>query len=237
MIRAAVFDLGNTLVAYYEKPEFAAILADGIRRARACVARELGVTMPDEVIEQRVADENHEATDFRVRPLAGRLARVFGLSANALCPRIADALCRAWLEPTFEIGRPYNDSLDTLAELRSRGLTTGLVSNTPWGSPGGMWREELARLGLMPLLDAVVFCTDVGWRKPDPRPFEACVDRLGVRPHEALFVGDHPRWDIEGAAAAGLRPVLIDRAGSDADAIVDLGALVALIEAESRSSP
>jgi putative hydrolase of the HAD superfamily len=167
--------------------------------------------------------------------LVQRLARIFGLDAGLLDERVTDGMCRAWLEPTFQVGRLYHDSLVTLAKLRSGGLKTGLVSNTPWGSPGAMWREELARLGLAPLLDALVFCTDVGRRKPDPRPFLACCEQLGVQPDEAIFVGDHPRWDVEGAAAAGLRPVLIDRGGSaqDSSAVADLSELLALVSAQA----
>ncbi len=46
-----------------------------------------------------------------------------------------------------------------------------------------------------------------GVRKPDPEIFRRALVRLGVAAHEALFVGDHPVADIEGAHGAGLLPV------------------------------
>ena len=62
------------------------------------------------------------------------------------------------------------------------------------------------------------FCTDVGWRKPAAPIFQACLDRLGARPQECIFVGDNPRWDVAGPRAVGMRAVLLDRHGVVEDA-------------------
>jgi len=105
------------------------------------------------------------------------------------------------------------DAVPTLRELRGRGLKTGLVSNTPWGSPGALWREEIERLGLAGLFDALVFCSDVGWRKPDRRIFEFAMQKLDISAEECLFVGDDPRWDLVGPAGMGMEAVIIDRRG------------------------
>jgi putative hydrolase of the HAD superfamily len=88
-----------------------------------------------------------------------------------------------------------------------------VVSNSPWGSPPAAWRKELERLGLAPLVDSIVLCGDCGWRKPSPRIFEHACAELGVRGDECIFVGDDLEWDVAGSAAAGMRPVLIDRDG------------------------
>jgi putative hydrolase of the HAD superfamily len=69
----------------------------------------------------------------------------------------------------------------------------------------------LHRLGLSQLVDVVVLCGDVGWRKPSKRIFEHACERLGVPSEQCTFVGDDLEWDIVGSAAAGMRPVLIDR--------------------------
>src|SRR5690349_756372 len=83
------------------------------------------------------------------------------------------------------------------------------LGNTPWGSLRTHWRAELERHGLLARIDAVVFCMDVGWRKPHRAPFDRALSLLGVAASEALFVGDFPRWDAAGAQAAGIRPVLL----------------------------
>jgi FMN phosphatase YigB (HAD superfamily) len=66
--------------------------------------------------------------------------------------------------------------LQIISEL---GIKSAIVSNTPWGSAAAAWRKELARLGLADAVDAAVFCTDVGWRKPASPAFERALTLLG----------------------------------------------------------
>ena len=115
--------------------------------------------------------------------------------------------------PILARARAYDDALPVLRELRSAGLVTAVVSNTPWGAPGALWRDEIGRHGMDRYIDHEVYCTDVGWRKPSPQIFEEALKRCGARSLEAVFVGDDPRWDIEGATRAGIPAVLLDRSG------------------------
>ena len=62
-------------------------------------------------------------------------------------------------------------------------------------------------LGLGSLFDVVVISQSEGLTKPDPLIFTRAVERIGVAPGEAMFVGDHPEIDVAGARAAGLVPV------------------------------
>jgi REG-2-like HAD superfamily hydrolase len=102
----------------------------------------------------------------------------------------------------------YPDALPALERLRERGLALAVVAN---------WDERLPRvlegLGLGPHLDAVVYSAEVGYEKPDPRPFLAALARLGAPPEAAAHVGDRLREDAEGAAAVGMAAVLLDRRG------------------------
>lgn len=212
MKTAILFDLGNTMVRYFLKTEFPGILAQGIAEVESRL-REAGLlrVSPD-VVRQGVDAEDYESADGRVRPLAERLGRIFQLDAN-LPPALLPDLCHSFLKPFFASARRYDDTLPTLDEFRRRGVKTALVSNLPWGSPAQSWHEEVARQDLSPRLDAVVFCSDVGWRKPAPPIFEYVLDRLQVRPEQCLFVGDNPRWDVAGPRALGIDAVLIDRHG------------------------
>jgi phosphoglycolate phosphatase-like HAD superfamily hydrolase len=67
-------------------------------------------------------------------------------------------------------------------------------------------RREISRLGLA--FDAVVCTEEVGRRKPDPAALHLGLERLGVAPREAAYVGDSPE-DIEMARAAGVYAVAI----------------------------
>lgn len=100
----------------------------------------------------------------------------------------------------------YPDAVPALELVRSKGLTTGMVSNAT-----ELARRVLRHLDMERLFDLVVISDEVGVRKPDPRIFEMAVDLAGSSPSKTLFLGDKPATDIEGATRAGLRGVLVDR--------------------------
>lgn len=215
MTEAVLFDLGNTLAAYYRREEFAPILERAIARTLAQV-RAAGLEgVAHDVAMMRAGAENREAADFRFMPLADRLARIFELPPETK-RSLRASLCETFLGPVFEIGRVYEDTHAALELLRSQGYRTAVVSNSPWGSPAALWRKELKRLGIAGRVDAVVLCGDVGWRKPSRRIFDHARKRLGVAAEQCAFVGDDLEWDVAGSAAAGMRPVLIDRDGRHA---------------------
>jgi putative hydrolase of the HAD superfamily len=108
----------------------------------------------------------------------------------------------AW-EPARQMGAQTHALLDS---LRDRGLATGLVSNA--FDPGWLLHEDLARMGLAERLDAAVFSSEIGKRKPHPAIFEAVLSRLGVAPEETLFVGDRRYEDVRGAKELGMTTVL-----------------------------
>jgi putative hydrolase of the HAD superfamily len=99
---------------------------------------------------------------------------------------------------------------DPLAEkvlrgCRERGWRTGLLSNTHW--PRALHERWLAEAGLLELLDARVYTSDLAHMKPHPEAFGALLSQLGVRADRAVFVGDRARDDVAGAQGAGLRAV------------------------------
>lgn len=121
------------------------------------------------------------------------------------------------MRPVFGTAQIYDDTIPALNALRSAGYRTGIVSNTPWGSPGYLWREELARWGLDTAVDDAVFCTDVGIRKPSREIFEYALKRLGAAPQQCVFIGDNPRCDVEGSEGVGMQALLIDREGENSE--------------------
>jgi putative hydrolase of the HAD superfamily len=207
LIRAVLFDLGNTLVSYHQPADFMPVLR---RSLDACLLalghdplqREAQTALLHEALEL-----NQERADLAVWPLEQRLRVLFGgyTPDGAMIGR----LCSAFLDPIFSTAQVSAQTLPVLAGLKQIGIRTAVVSNTPWGSSGRAWRSELARHGLLSMLDAVVFCTDVGWRKPHPTPFRRALEILDISAAEAVFVGDDPLWDVEGAQSAGLRPILL----------------------------
>jgi putative hydrolase of the HAD superfamily len=59
------------------------------------------------------------------------------------------------------------------------------------------------------LVDVLVFSSEVGLRKPDPRIYLLACRGLGVAPTDCVFVGDGNHRELSGAAAVGMTSVLI----------------------------
>jgi len=105
----------------------------------------------------------------------------------------------------------YDDVVPTLQHLRDVGFKLVIVSN--WDTPLDPLTE---RLGITEYFDAIVASHDARVRseKPDPHIFNYALAAVGVSAEEAVHVGDTYEADIIGAKNAGIRPILIDRDGT-----------------------
>jgi putative hydrolase of the HAD superfamily len=102
----------------------------------------------------------------------------------------------------------FDDARDALLAVRARGVWVVAVSN--WDVSV---LEVLEQTGLAPLLDGTVSSAAIGVAKPSPAVFEHALSLVGARAADALHVGDSVSEDVAGARAAGIEPLLIDRAG------------------------
>lgn len=96
----------------------------------------------------------------------------------------------------------YPDVLPALARLRER-FVLAVISN-------GF--ADLAAIGIDDHFAAVVSAHEIGVSKPDPKIYAACVQRIGMAPHEVIYAGDDPANDVIGPTAAGLKAAWINRA-------------------------
>jgi putative hydrolase of the HAD superfamily len=99
---------------------------------------------------------------------------------------------------------PRHGAEVVLARLRAEGYPLALVSMCAPDTPG-MWRSS----PLAGSVDVEVFSSEVGLRKPDPEIYLHACEGLGVAARDCLYVGDGSYRELSGAAATGMRPVLI----------------------------
>lgn len=114
---------------------------------------------------------------------------------------------QAYARPIREGVSVVTGAVEALAELRSRDIRVGLVSNTIW--PGTLLLEDLLDLGLLQSIEHTIFSGDAGVWKPMPAIFERMLEALEVKAEEAVFVGDNPSEDILGAQRLGLRTIWV----------------------------
>jgi putative hydrolase of the HAD superfamily len=123
--------------------------------------------------------------------LAAELGERFGTERRALCETFADAA------PT----------LDALRADHALALVTNGASC--------LQREKLAASGLADRFDAIVVSGDLGAGKPDPAIFAHALSAVGAEPGEAVMVGDNLEKDVDGALAAGLDAIWLNRDGKE----------------------
>jgi putative hydrolase of the HAD superfamily len=204
--RAIFFDAGNTLLQI----NYGAIVAElgrhGFRRA------------PDEVAgaehRARVRLDPHlaSAASAEAKSVAGHYFRYMLEELGVTDPETARAVIewrRNYNRPVGLWNQAAPDAEGALTRVRSRGLGSGVISNS-----NGSVKGALEELGLARHLDFVLDSAVVGVEKPDPRIFELALEAARVEPHEAVYVGDLYSVDVLGARAAGLHAILLDPGGA-----------------------
>jgi HAD superfamily hydrolase (TIGR01509 family) len=226
-LRAVFLDAGNTLVGI----DYAVI----VERLRSDGHQ---VSLPDvRVAEQRARvrlDPWLAAARSTERPDTFRLYYRYALENLGIA---WDGAAERAVEDLRQAKPPYGlfsvlvpEAPAVLDRLRRRGFRLAVVSNS-----NGTVAELLGALGLASRVDAIVDSGVIGAEKPDPKIFAAAADAVGVRPEEAVHVGDLYAVDVVGARAAGCRAILLDPAGAwtgvDCATAPDLPAAAHLIEA------
>jgi HAD superfamily hydrolase (TIGR01549 family) len=107
---------------------------------------------------------------------------------------------------------------ELLHSLVARGLATGIVTS------GGRDRvsRELEFHGVAQHVHEAVYGSDVARKKPHPEALELCLDRLRVRPEQAVYVGDSPE-DIAMARAAGVFSIAVPGGYPNREALLAAG--------------
>lgn len=95
-----------------------------------------------------------------------------------------------------------------LQTVKRMGYGIGLVSDVAWGLPSYFPLKDMRFYGLDDYFDDMVFSTDVGLRKPNPKIFEIALQNLGSSPEESIFVGNNLQADVKGALDVGMTAVL-----------------------------
>lgn len=78
-------------------------------------------------------------------------------------------------------------------------------------------RKLLEKFQLKKFFNAVVISAEINKRKPSPEIFQTALNIVGAEPSEAVFVGDTPDIDIEGAKKVGMKAILVVRKTSVTD--------------------
>ena len=203
--KACIFDAGGTIV-HPDWPRISQIAADvsgqvfaapDMARAFSEMLRAVGIEMQREDFE--LPDEM-KAPHWTFRRMFGAL----GLDQST-SDTVIELLHSSHTTRHVWCG-PDACALRVLRELKRRGLRLAVISNTE----DGRLLESLEAAGIADQFDLLIDSHLVGHRKPDAAVFALTLERLGLDPHEAAYVGDSYVHDALAARAAGLRGILLD---------------------------
>lgn len=108
--------------------------------------------------------------------------------------------CELYERQKLESIDPYPNVIETLFQLREMGFSLGVVTDAHIDHA----RSRLMKTGLFDLFDLLVTADMTGTKKPSPEIFFYSLDKLQINPHQALFIGDSLRRDIEPAKKIGM---------------------------------
>ena len=206
-VEAVVFDYGRTLVTFtYPKER----LLEVIERFRPAISGATGVPAPvaEKIMEEVLlpleavieSPDEDEVGYFDVYAAAWSRAGVE--LPHELLYEILDAEQQVW----DDVAQVDTEAPRLLRWLRERGIKRAVCSNAPF--PPEMMLRQVEKNGIAALMDAVVFSSELGRRKPAREVYQAALDGVGVDAERALFVGDRVREDYEGPLSVGMRAVI-----------------------------
>ncbi len=209
MIRSILFDVDQTLLDYHASEALAVtrffashgFCADAAAIARASTLSwhywdELRLSdthLPD---VQAHWTENYRLAVFR---FIEQLKVEYALPASATAEEYMDIFSHCSV--------PFPDTVSTLSAL-SKDFSLCAASN-------GLTACQTSRLSQLPFFSRLFISEDIGFVKPNTGFFRKALDLTGIPAEETLMVGDSLQSDIEGALAAGIHTLRLNRNGSE----------------------
>ncbi len=195
MIRAVLFDLGNTLF-YEESPEKITIdiLPElGKLPNYLTVYRSLGLRFDN------VCEASLDAIAYYYASKSGE-GRISINKAREIKEKLIESLA--------DHLKPIKGTKEIIKKIKEKGAKVAIISNA---SSQEAVERALERSGIINMFDAVVTSRLIGVRKPDPRIFLYTLNLIEIKPSEAVFIGDREYEDICGAKTVGMKAIHLIR--------------------------
>ena len=200
-IKAICFDLGNTLIEFGPKQ----------------------VLYLYTVLEKVLTEMFGSCDEARLKTIRDR--QIVAPFSNGYKENDMSSVCRELIHGLYNIV-PEQHQVDKLVQVRYEsfvhiielpdGVITlldklrqryrlGLLSNYPCGRS---IRDSLVKIGLSKMFEVIVISGDVGYVKPDARPFESLLSEMDLSPSESVYIGDNWLADVQGAKRMGMQSIL-----------------------------
>lgn len=192
MVKAYIFDFDDTLSdrqksTYYKYKNF---LKDNVQYKDEF---ELEAMVQDIILFD-------ERGNSRIRSRIESLYNKYHLDET-----IIDKFYDYWYELEKEVNYLFDDTIETLIELKNRGYKLGIITN----GKSSLQHRKIECTNIEHLFDEIIVSSDLNTRKPDPEIYQVMAQKLGLKCEECVFVGDTFSTDILGAHRANMIPILM----------------------------
>lgn len=206
-----LFDLGNTLI-YFDGdwprvfPQCDLAMLERLKQAGLDLDEGDFLRQYDESLKAYYEQRDTEFIEYTSTYILRKLLAEWGY------PDVSDEVLRSALDAWYAVEQEYwkveADTHATLQFLCKAGYRLGMISNA---ADDKDVQVLVDRAGIRPYFDLILSSASLGIRKPNPLIFHAALAHWGVKPSQAMMVGDTLGADILGARNAGLYSVWITR--------------------------
>ena len=215
--RAVLFDMDDTLISAYGRPEQAwqDIAAEFAADLRPCPANVAAAAIAAAAVMFWSDEERHR--HGRLNLLAARsgiVADAFAVLSRAgyaelprsLCVRMAERYA-TYRDETMYLFDGAHTVVDT---FRDMGIRLALVTN----GTGAAQRVKIERFELVHRFHHIQIEGEHGFGKPEERAYRHAMQALGVEPHETWMVGDNLEWEVAAPQRLGIHAIWHDALGT-----------------------
>jgi putative hydrolase of the HAD superfamily len=227
VLRAVIFDLGDTLVKvpwdvrHLEKhpgqeiSSFESILRiayDSIAKNGVNVDWKSFLQKYMAVRAEQLEQQKQTLKEYDMNKRLSKTLSLLGFEISPDSPIVKKALedqyAKYITQVQLEEGVPK-----VLRELHTN-FKLGLVTNFAYTLS---IYQILDMFDIRKFFDVIVVSREVGWVKPSPKIFEVALSALKLNGAECVFVGDDVEADIKGAKNLGMKTVLVSRGSVQCD--------------------
>jgi putative hydrolase of the HAD superfamily len=94
-------------------------------------------------------------------------------------------------------------ALEVLEFLTQKGYKVALITN----GKSNVQNAKIDSAQIRKYFEVIHISNELGFKKPGKEIFQLTTEKLGVKPEDAFYIGDHPINDVFGAANAGLNAI------------------------------
>ena len=193
MIKGVVFDLDHTLFDRYATFEECAPL--WYERFQKNLAPGLGIE--DVAVNMTYADRNYNHFGW---PSVCNYLNESGFFRE---PLDSKTFVDIVFEGFSQFAVPFSFTDETIEKLYDMGLKVGLITNGRLN----VQQAKIKMLGFERKFDEIIICHTPELKKPNTLAFEMMAQKLDLQPSELMYVGDHPKNDVDASRRAGYTPV------------------------------